>query len=56
MKELLTILCIVGVLLVVAVATYETITMWQTRRRLDRFAANQRRVSEDLAASRRAAK
>jgi len=56
MTEILTILAIAGVLLGVAVAAYETITMWQTRRRLDRFAANQRRVSEDLAAMRRGAK
>lgn len=54
MKEILTILAIGGVLLGIAIATYETITMWQTRRRLDRFAAAQRRVSQDLSDMRRA--
>ena len=56
MTELLTIIAIGGTLLGLAIIAYETVTMWQTRRRLDRFAANQRRVSEDLAAARRASK
>lgn len=54
MTEILTILSIGGVLLGIACATYETITQWQTRRRLGRFAAAQRRVSQDLAEMRRA--
>ena len=54
MKEILTILAIGGTLLGIAVAAYETITMWKTRRRLDRFAAAQRRTSRELAEMRRA--
>ena len=53
MTELLTIIAIGGVLLGIAGAAYETITMFRHRRKLDRFAAAQRRVSDDL---RRAAK
>lgn len=53
MKELLTIITIGAVLFAFAAAAYEVYTQWQTRRKLDRFAAAQRRVTEDL---RRAAK
>ena len=48
MTELLTIIAIGGVLLGIAVATYETITMFRHRHKLDRFAAAHRRVSDDL--------
>ena len=56
MKELLTIITIGAILFAFAAAAYEVVTMWQTRRKLDRLAANQRRASQDLEAMRRAAK
>ena len=56
MKDLLTIITIGAILFAFAAASYEVVTMWQTRRKLDRLAANQRRASQDLEAMRRAAK
>ena len=53
MKELLVIITIGALLFGIACAAYEVYTQWHTRRKLDRFAAAQRRVTEDL---RRAAK
>ena len=46
MTEILTILAIGGVLLGIACATYEAITMALHRRKLDRFAAATRRTAE----------
>ena len=56
MKELLTIITIGTVLFAFACAAYELITQWQTRRKLVRLAANQRRAGQDLAEYRKAAK
>ena len=56
MKELLTIITIGTVLLAFACGLFELVTQWQTRRKLVRLAANQRRTSQDLEAMRRAAK
>ena len=56
MKELLTIITIGAVIFAFAAASYEVVTMWQTRRKPDRLAANQRRASQDLEAMRSAAK
>ena len=56
MKELLTIITIGTVLFAFACGLFELITQWQTRRKLVRLAANQRRTSQDLEAMRRAAK
>ena len=60
MSEILTILAIGGVLLGIAVAAYVTtapiLTEIVHKRKLQRLAANQRRLSADLDAMRRAAK
>ena len=56
MKELLTIITIGTVLFAFACGLFELITQWQTRRKLDRLAANQRRTSQDLEAMRLACK
>ena len=46
MQEILIILAVVGVLLGIAVATYETVTMALHRRKLEKFAAATKRTAE----------